>query len=202
MESPENLWQAIAKHSLKEWSDLFWDYHLHPEPDVYNRLREVAVLVIRYYHGDARLIWEGFSENPQEVFRRLAVLGLPRSTSCLVIGALKDQGYLEGSYDIVGDIVDSRVIARIACGEWNRITPYQARRLARMICPRDPWILDRPLYVLGMSSCGPGPRCRVCPAKNGCIYAVSQRLGVRVGTRLHEALFGVKTVQKSLKNWM
>lgn len=202
LENPRNIWQSIISHPQQEWKDLFWDYNLHPELDVYMRLREIAVLMLRYYHGDARLIWEGYSDKPQEVFRRLSILGIPQSTACLVIGALKDKGYVEGPYEIVGDIVDSRVIARMACGEWRHITAYQARRLAWMICPKDPWILDRPLYVLGMSSCGPGPRCRTCPAKDGCLYAVSERLGIKVGTLVYEALFGRKTVQKSLKNWL
>lgn len=202
LEHPDNLWRAIVAHSPEGWNEQFWEYHLHPDPAVYARLRTVAGLMIRYYHGDARQIWEGFSDNPPEVFRRLKILDLPRSTCCLVIGALKDQGYLEGSYDIVGDVVDSRVLARIACGEGSRITPYQARQLARMICVKDPWILDRPLYVLGMSYCAPGPRCRLCPARPGCVYAVSTEIGVHIGTIVHEELFGQKTVQKSLKRWL
>lgn len=202
LENPENLWKAILVHSRKGWGEQFWEYHLHPEPAVHVRLREVAALMVRYYHGDARQIWEGYFDNPQEVFRRLKILDVPRSTACLVIGALKDQGYLEGAFDIVGDVVDSRVLARIACGEGSRITPYQARQLARMICSKDPWVLDRPLYVLGMSYCAPGPRCRLCPAKGGCAYAVSTGLGIQVGTMVYEYLFGQKTVQKTLKRWL
>ena len=202
LENPSNLWKAIMAHSPEGWAEQFWEYNLHPEPSVHNRLREIASRMIWYYHGDARQIWEDFFDNPREVFRRLKILEVPQSTACLVIGALKDEGYIEGEFDIVGDVVDSRVIARIACGEGSRLTPYQARLLARKICARDPWILDRPLYVLGVTTCAPGPRCRRCPAKDGCVYAVSKALGVSIGTVVYEGLFGQKTVQKSLKKWI
>lgn len=202
LENPENLWRAILAHSQEGWADQFWEYHLHPEPAVHARLWDVAVLMVRYYRGDARQIWEGFFYNPREVFRRLHVLGIPRSSVCLVIGALKDQGYIKGVFDIVGDVVDSRVIARIACGEGSKITSYQAQHLARILCSQDPWLLDRPLYVLGMSYCAPGPRCPRCPARAGCVYAVSRNLGVNIGGLIYENLFGQKTVQKSLKNWL
>jgi hypothetical protein len=202
LEEPADLWRAILSHSSVGWADQFFEYELHPEPLVHARLRDVASFMVRYYCGDARQIWDGYYDNPDEVFRRLLVLNIPRSTACLVIGALKDEGYLKGPFDIVGDVVDSRVIARIACGEYSGITSYQARMLARMICSQDPWILDRPLYVLGMSFCSPGPRCRICPARSGCVYAVSNSLGVNIGTVVYESLFGRKTVQKSLKNWL
>lgn len=202
MDDPENLWRSITGHSPEGWADQFWEYNLHPEPVVHARLREVAVLMVRYYHGDARQIWAEYLTNPQEVFRRIRVLGVPRSTACLVIGALKDEGYLEGSFDIVGDVVDSRVLGRIACGEGSGLTSYQARILGKMISPGDPWVLDRPLYVLGMSTCGPGPRCRSCPANDGCVYAVSMNLGLSIGTAMYEGIFGQKTVQKSLNRWL
>jgi hypothetical protein len=202
LDNPENLWQAIVSHSPKGWEDQFWEYDLHPDKAVYLRLREIACLMIRYYHGDARQIWCDYLDHPLEVFKRLKVLGVPRSTACLVIGALKDEGYLEGAFDIVGDVVDSRVLGRIACGEGSGLSSYQARILGRMISPQDPWILDRPLYVLGMSCCAPGPRCRVCPARQGCLYAISGDIGVHIGSSLYEELFGQKTEQKSLKKWL
>lgn len=202
LDDPENLWRSILVHSPDGWADQFWEYNLHPEPTVHARLLEVAALMVRYYHGDARQIWADYLVNPQEVFRRIMVLGVPRSTACLVIGALKDEGYLEGVFDIVGDVVDSRVLGRIACGEGSGLTSYQARTLGRMIAAADPWILDRPLYVLGMSYCGPGPRCRLCPAKEGCVYAVSTNLGLAVGKAVYKGLFGQKTMQKSLKRWL
>lgn len=202
LEEPGNLWKSIVSHSPEGWAEQFWEYNLHPEQSVFHRLHDIAGRMQWYYHGDARQIWENFPDNPSEVFRRLKVLDIPRSTACLIIGALKDEGYVEGAFDIVGDIVDSRVLARIACGEGSRITPYQARMLARKISGRDPWILDRPLYVLGMTTCAPGPRCHRCPACAGCVYAVSADLGVRIGTAVYEGLFGQKTVQKNLKSWM
>ncbi|HWQ66184.1 MAG TPA: hypothetical protein VN372_04855 [Methanospirillum sp.] len=202
LSDPEYLWREITVHTPEGWNDLYNEYNLHPEFVVHTRLYQVALLLVRYYQGDARQIWSGFEENPAEVFKRLKVLGVPRSTACLVIGALKDEGYLAGAYDIVGDVVDSRVIGRLALGESSGLSSYQARSLARMIYPPDPWMLDRPLYVLGMSACAPGPRCRVCPAKGGCVYAVSLHLGARVGNSIFEEIFGQKTVQKSLKRWI
>lgn len=202
LDNPENLWQAIMSHSPRGWEKQFWEYDLHPDKVVYLRLREISSLMIRYYHGDARQIWSDYLDHPLEVFKRLRVLNVPRSTACLVIGALKDEGYLDGAFDIVGDVVDTRVLGRIALGEGSGLSSYQARILGRMISSQDPWILDRPLYVLGMSTCAPGPRCRVCPARQGCMYAVSREIGVNVGTALYEELFGQKTVQKSLKKWL
>jgi len=202
LEEPENLWRSILLHSPQGWADQFWEYDLHPEPAVHARLYDVASLMVRYYHGDARQIWSDYLSSPQEVFRRIKVLGVPRSTACLIIGALKDEQYLEGVFDIVGDVVDSRVLGRIACGEGTGLTSYQARILGRMIAADDPWMLDRPLYVLGMSYCGPGPRCRKCPVHNLCVYAVSNTLELPVGKKIYEGLFGQKTVQKSLKRWL
>lgn len=202
LDNPSNLWHAITAHSPQGWEEQFWEYNLHPEKEVYLRLYEIAALMIRYYHGDSRQIWADYLDQPQEVFNRLKILGLPRSTACLILGALKDEGYLEGPYDIVGDVVDSRVLGRIACGVGSGMSSYQARMMGRMIAPGDPWVLDRPLYVLGMSTCAPGPRCRGCPARCGCVYFISRELSMSVGPVLYEILFGQKTVQKSLKRWL
>lgn len=202
LNEPDNIWKEIRSHSPRGWAEQFWEYELHPDPMVHNRLYDVAGRMLWYYHGDARQIWEGLSDNPREIFHRIRVLHLPRSTACLVIGALKDEGYVEGAFDIVGDVVDSRVLARVVCGEAGRITPYQSRMLARRIYARDPWILDRPLYVLGMTTCTPGPGCHRCPVSSGCLYSVSRSLGVSVGTAVYERFFGRKTVQKSLKSWL
>jgi hypothetical protein len=202
LEDPEDLWRSILLHSPEGWADQFWEYDLHPEPAVHARLYEIASLMVRYYHGDARQIWADYLSSPQEVFRRIKVLGVPRSTACLITGALKDEHYLEGVFDIVGDVVDTRVLGRIVCGEATGLTSYQARILGKMIAAEDPWILDRPLYVLGLSYCGPGPRCRRCPVHEKCVYAVSVDLGISVGKKIYEGLFGQKTVQKSLKRWL
>jgi hypothetical protein len=202
LDDPENLWHSILMHSSEGWAKQFWEYDLHPEPAVHARLYEVASLMIRYYHGDARQIWADYLSNPQEVFRRIKVLNVARSTACLIIGALKDEHYLEGVFDIVGDVVDSRVLGRIVCGEGSGLSSYQARILGRMVSSEDPWMLDRPLYVLGMSYCGPGPRCRRCPVHERCVYAISSDLGLPVGKPIYEGLFGQKTVQKSLKRWL
>lgn len=202
LDNPSNLWHAITAHSPQGWEEQFWEYNLHPEKERHLRLYDIASLMIRYYHGDARQIWADYLDQPQEVFNRLKILGLPRSTACLVLGALKDEGYLEGPYDIVGDVVDSRVLGRLVCGIGSGMSSYQARMMGRMIAPGDPWVLDRPLYVLGMSTCAPGPRCRGCPARSGCVYFISQGRSMPIGTTIYEVLFGQKTVQKSLKRWL
>lgn len=201
LSDPENLWALIKNHNPADWHALFWEYNLHPEERIHDRLWEVANRMVRYYQGDARQIWSEYKEAPHEVFKRLRILGLPRSTACLVIGALKDEGYIQGKFDIVGDIVDSRVIARLVLGESGGLTSYQARYLTRMIAPDDPWVLDRPLYVLGMSYCIPGPRCGHCPVRSRCTYAICKKMGVTIGKKLHGALFSHKTIQKSLRPW-
>ncbi len=200
---PETLWSVIASCSREEWESQFYEYNLHRDPLVHSRLWMVANRMTRLYAGDARQIWEGYGNAPQEVLRRLLLLKIPGSTANLVIGALKDEQYLNGVLDIVADVVDSRVIGRVICGIAGSLTAHEAVSLARLAAPRDPWNLDRPLYVLGMSTCSPGPRCRPCPLRNNCVYEVAQRLAFPVGKIVYQTLFeySIRTEQKTLKRW-
>lgn len=198
---PENLWQVIHHHSLEEWKDRFFEYNLHPEPSVYERLHLIAERMLRFYAGDGRRIWTGYEQSPEEVFRRLKMLPVPRSAACLITGALKDQGYIHGSFDIVGDIVDSRVIGRMICGDGNDITPFHARRLARMMAPKDPWLLDRPLYLIGSTWCGPGPKCRACPVHSSCFLSVSEERDIKPDPSFRNLFFRKKSIQKTLRRW-
>lgn len=201
LEDPANVWKAILEHTFDEWESRFDDYNLHPELAVHKRLYSIADRMIRFYAGDGRLIWSGFEEAPEEVFKRLSLLQIPRSVACLVIGALKDEGYVSGPFDIVGDIVDARVIGRMICGDGSGITPWQARRLGRMLSPEDPWQLDRPLYLIGSAWCGPGPRCKACPVRRSCLLAVSDQLGIRPDPMLRDLLLPRKSSQHTLRRW-
>lgn len=201
LDNPHNLWQEILDHTLEGWNERFFDYNLHPEPKIHTRLYKIATLMIRFYAGDGRQIWTGYEHDPESVYKRLLLLQIPRSIACLIVGTLKDLGYVQGPFDIVGDIVDSRVLGRMICGDGSGITPMKARRLARMLSPDDPWDLDRPLYLIGSTWCGPGPKCRACPVKHACVLSVSEELGIRPDPVFRDTLFGRKTIQRTLKQW-
>lgn len=201
LDDPENLWQVILDHTYEGWKERFYDYNLHPMPEIHNRLYFIASRMVRYYAGDGRQIWEDYLQDPESVYKRLLLLQIPKSIACLVVGILKDLGHIRGSFDIVGDIVDSRVLGRMICGDGSGITFMKARRLARMLAPDDPWILDLPLYLIGSSWCGPGPKCRACPVRNACVFAVSEELGIRPDPVFRDLFFGRKTVQKTLRSW-
>lgn len=201
LDNPESLWQEIVDHTQEGWDERFFDYNLHPEPKIHSRLYTIATLMIRFYAGDGRQIWIGYEQDPESVYKRLLLLRIPRSIACLIVGTLKDLGIIQGPFDIVGDIVDSRVLGRMICGDGSGITPMKARRLARMLSPEDPWNLDRPLYLIGSTWCGPGPKCRACLVKHACVFAVSEELGIRPDPVFRDTLFGKKTIQKTLKQW-
>lgn len=201
LNDPENLWQAILDHTYDGWKERFYDYNLHPMPEIHNRLYFIANRMVRFYAGDGRQIWNEYMQDPEVVYKRLLMLQIPKSIACLVVGSLKDLGYVRGPFDIVGDIVDSRVLGRMICGDGSGITFMKARRLARMLVPDDPWILDLPLYLIGSSWCGPGPKCRACPVRNTCVFAVSTELNIRPDPVFREVLLGKKTVQRTLRRW-
>ncbi|NLW76960.1 MAG: hypothetical protein GXY18_11130 [Methanomicrobiales archaeon] len=201
LDDPENLWQSILDHTEEGWNERFFDYNLHPDEKVHARIYHIANLIVRFYAGDGRQIWMGYEQDPESVYKRLLMLQIPRSIACLIVGILKDKGYIQGPFDIVGDIVDSRVLGRMICGDGSSITPMKARRLARMIAPVDPWVLDRPLYLIGSSWCGPGPKCRACPVRDVCVFSIFEERGIRPDPIFRDHLFGKKSVQKTLKKW-
>jgi len=117
LDNPESLWQEIVDHTQEGWDERFFDYNLHPEPKIHSRLYTIATLMIRFYAGDGRQIWIGYEQDPESVYKRLLLLRIPRSIACLIVGTLKDLGIIQGPFDIVGDIVDSRVLGRMICGD-------------------------------------------------------------------------------------
>ncbi len=201
LDNPDNLWQEIVHHTYEGWHERFFDYNLHPEQGIHDRLYRIATNMIRFYAGDGRQIWGGYEDDPDEIYKRLLLLQIPPSTACLIVGTLKDLGYVHGPFDIVGDIVDARVLGRMVCGDGTCISSLSARRLARMLSPDDPWRLDRPLYLIGSRWCGPGPRCRACLVKEACVYAIAQELGIQPDPVVRESFFGRKSIQKTLKQW-
>ena len=199
--NPDQIWNQIQEYSPEEWSDEFVAFDLHRDRKVHDRLSIVAERMIRYYIGDARRIWEGYEDMPDEIFKRMKILMVPDTTACLVIGALKDVGIATGRCDIRADTPVRRVLARMVCGQFRPLSPYNAMSLARMMFPDDPWTLDRPLYVLGIRQCGPLPRCSVCPAARVCVYKTGGYGITRTDTEIYRCLFGQKSDQKTLKIW-
>ncbi|HOJ95827.1 MAG TPA: hypothetical protein PK024_03180 [Methanospirillum sp.] len=201
LENPDTVWQEIVHHTREGWNERFYDYNLHPEQVIHDRLYQIATLMVRFYAGDGRQIWTGYEQDPESVYKRLLILKIPRSIACLIVGTLKDLGIVQGPFDIVGDIVDARVLGRMVCGDGSGITPMKARRLARMLSPDDPWKLDRPLYLIGTTWCSPGPKCRACPVKQSCVTALSEGMGIRPDPVIRESFFGKKSYQRTLKQW-
>lgn len=201
LDDPMNIWQVIMDHTYDGWKDRFFDYNLHPMPEIHNRLYIIANRMVRFYTGDGRQIWDEYTHDPESVYKRLLILQVPRSTACLVVGILKDRGYIQGPFDIVGDIVDSRVLGRMICGDGSAISSVQVRRLARIMAPADPWILDLPLYLIGSVWCGPGPKCRACPVQRSCVSAVSDKRDIRPDPLFRDIFFGKKTEQRTLRRW-
>lgn len=92
------------------------------------------------------------------------------SLSRMAIGALKDQGFVKGKWDVKPDVNLKRIVGRLTTGEV--LSPQQTLETTRKMAPRDPWRLDRPLFDIGTSLCfAEDPSCRFCPlAERWCAY--------------------------------
>ncbi len=79
----------------------------------------------------------------------------------MIAGALVDTGYLVGKADLKADARVMRVLGRVLTEQ--PLSPADTIRIAREMHPENPWLLDRPLYLLGGGVCKEtSPRCDKC----------------------------------------
>lgn len=150
MGDPEDIWRAIVKrHPIEiDWMKAKSMYGLHYLRQGHRRVYRIGRQIIDRYDGDARRIWE--SATRDEVLQRLTRLQVGPQISQMVVGILQDTRQIAWAADVKADVHVSRVLGRIVCG--TPASPNEAMLLARRLKPDAPWLLDRPLFVLGSKS--------------------------------------------------
>jgi len=167
---PEDLWHRIASFPQSEWMAKREEYSLHRFPKAHERVWRIGSAIVVHYDGDARRIWEG--QPPGVVLDRLNWLRVGEQISRMIVGALIDTGQIEGSVDVKADAHVRRVLGRLLRG--RPFTPQEASaavEATRRMHPENPWLLDRPLYLLGKRVCrAADPRCSSCYARSECTF--------------------------------
>jgi endonuclease III len=164
---PDDLWQAIVAVPQSEWDSMWKAYALHRFRVGHTRVWKIAQRIVVHYRGDARLIWEG--QNIAAVLDRLSNLEVGEQISRMVAGALLDTGQIEGIGDVKADRHVCRVLGRVLRG--FSVSPAEATALARQIFPENPWVLDRPLFLIGKEICvATHPLCHHCGLRPDCVY--------------------------------
>ena len=168
---PEDLWGAIAAIPLAQWMERFNQYSLHRFQKGHERVWTIGRRVLSQYRGDARNIWKDVP--PSEALSRLEDLGVGEQISRMVVGALMDTGQIEGIGDVKPDRHVCRVLGRIL--EGSPFQPDQVVYASRQLSPENPWLLDRPLYLIGKEFCfAQDPNCPACPIRAECKYYASK----------------------------
>jgi hypothetical protein len=173
----DDLWRKIYETPEEEWrSDFAFRRHkLHRERPPHNRLWPIAEAITYWFDGDARLIWK--DKDAFSTLARLHWIGAGEQISRMIVGALKDCGYVKGKGDPKADVRICRVIGRSILGEAIPISrPFSAIRISREIHPDDPWELDGPLWLLGEKTCTSiAPDCDRCYLRERCAYFQKNR---------------------------
>lgn len=145
------------------------EYSLHRFPKGHERVWTIGKRIIQQYKGDARKIWEG--QSIDATLYRLNDLGVGEQISRMVVGALIDTGQVQGKGDVKADIHVRRVLGRVFQGhEFSARDSGKVIDLTREMYPENPWLLDRPLYLLGKQICRPEPQCGSCYLNRECVY--------------------------------
>jgi len=164
---PDGLWQVIADLPEQEWLARRPLYRLHRFHWVHLQVRQTAIRMVADYDGDARTVWKDTSAS--KIVTRLWEIGLGEQRSRMAVGALIDTGHLTGKGDVKADIHVRRVLGRVFRGA--NLNEEEATRLARQLSPENPWLVDRPAYLIGKEFCkSRDPRCHQCRAKARCLY--------------------------------
>jgi endonuclease III len=165
---PDEVWREISDHTKEGWESKFKEYGLHWMHNAHNRLCPIAKCICFHYDGDARRIWE--DGNSFDVLCRLYYIGAGAQISRMIVGALKDCGYVFGKCDVKADVYVCRVLGRAISG--IDASPVNAIELSRQLYPSDPWQLDSPLWHIGESYCElTEPKCSECGLAENCLYA-------------------------------
>jgi len=198
LESPENVFAIIADYTEAEWEREFDAYGLHPERLVHMRVHQISRRIMRLYKGDGRLLWELAPATPREVFKRLTMLGFSNTGAAMVIGALKDEQYLSGSFDLIADALVTRVLSRILTGTDTLLSTDEVIHAGRYLHKSDPWILDRPFSSLARMTCRKKAECAACPLSDICVYVNEYPFS---GDDIIMMVLGTITHQLSLSDW-
>jgi len=167
---PDDLWGAVVKYDDAEWDSIKSEAGLHYLMAGHRRVLRIGRMIHANYGGDVRNIWAG--QKPCKVYDNLMKMRMGPQLSRMVIGALLDTGAIDGTGDIKADTHLMQVLGRVADGK--KVSPDRAITLARKMNPENPWLLDRPCYLLGLSTCfAEGPICEDCPLEDICKYAQS-----------------------------
>ena len=164
---PEDLWDTIAVIPHGEWMSRRESYSLHRFPASHKRVWKIGRQIVNQYQGDARLIWA--EQPPAAVTVRLGALGAGEQISRMIAGAVADTKQIEGVGDVKGDRHVCRVLGRVFHG--SPLQPKDASSIARRIQAQNPWVLDRPLYLIGQQVCfASNPNCAECVLSPECVY--------------------------------
>lgn len=165
---PENLWQEIIDVCHGNATRLRQLYPwFHRLDQAYQRVIRIGRDIIRYYDGDARLIWEDTNRN--EVLRRFHELSLGPQLSNMALGALMDTDNIKGTGDAKADNHVRRVVGRLLLGRTASVE--EATELTRKLYPQNPWKFDSVLYAWGKDICFKfEPLCTDCSLAKECAY--------------------------------
>ena len=164
---PDDLWGSITSVSKSQWSSKWKEYSLHRFPVAHDRVWRIGKDIVDLYEGDARNIWN--SDSPSVVLNRLNEMRVGEQISRMTVGALYDTGHISGIGDVKADIHIRRVLGRALIGEV--FSPDKATEITREMNSDNPWLLDRPLYLIGKNYCSAtNPKCNKCYLHDECAF--------------------------------
>lgn len=167
---PEYLWHSITSVTLADWMSKRKEYSLHRYPKGHERVWTIGIRIVHQYIGDARNIWK--NQSIEATLYRLIDLGVGDEITRMIVGALIDTKQLTGKSDVKVDNHIRRVLGRIFFGrEFDEHERDTVIELTRKMNPDNPWLLDRPLFLLGKQLCtANNPKCLDCYIREECSY--------------------------------
>lgn len=164
---PDDLWGCITINSKSQWISKKNEYSLHWLLQAHERIWRIGNEIVTLYDGDARKIWA--DQTPAIVLERLNELRVGEQIARMIVGALIDTEQILGSGDVKADIHIRRVLGRVLTGEL--LSPDKATEITRKMNPENPWLLDKPLYLIGKNYCLASiPICDKCYLNNECTF--------------------------------
>jgi hypothetical protein len=163
---PKYLWKRIVSVSPRKWQAQWRTRPWHKFPKGHERVRRIGKEIVEKYMGDVRNVWR--DQGPTEVYARLMSIRVGPQLSRMVVGALIDAKEVRGKGDVKADIHVKRVLGRVLRGE--DLSERGATEITREMHPKNPWLLDAPLYSLGKYICTKrSPKCSECYLRRDCV---------------------------------
>ena len=166
---PKELWKLIDNFTKREWLKEWMKYPIHRFKNKgAEKVRRVAKEMVLSYGGDARKLWRGLTQN--EALARVQDLAGGVQIPRMIVGILKDNEQITGTGDVKVDTNVKRVLGRILRGyEYTTSEQDVVVSETRKVLPRDPWLLDQPLFRLGREVCFKDkPDCQDCYLRFHC----------------------------------